>query len=270
MNRNSNTYTVVYATVMVVVVAALLAFTAISLAPRQDANVLTEKMGAILGSIGQAQNADNVADKDTYVKDEFAKYITRTFFVNAQGVQTDADKAQVLNSLSNLPVIFNLKEAMPVFEAKIDGDSVLYVVPVTGKGLWGPVWGYIAVNADCNTVYGVKFDHKSETPGLGAEISLPFFSKMFVGKKLFTNEGKFTSVTLTKGAGSSIGNEHAVDAITGGTLTSNGVRDMLKNCLGDYAPFFESVQQQAFKAASESISDTIQASVIVPATPSNI
>lgn len=265
MNKNSNTYTVVYATVMVVVVAALLAFTAISLAPRQDANVLTEKMGAILGSIGQAQNADKAPNKDAYIKDEFTKYIKRTFFVNAQGQQTDAEVSAVLNSLGNLPEIFANKEAMPVFEAKIGGDSTLYVVPVTGKGLWGPVWGYIALNADCNTVYGVKFDHKSETPGLGAEISLPFFSKMFIGKKLFDTNGKFTSVTLTKGVGTSNGNEHAVDAITGGTLTSNGVRDMLKNCLGDYAPFFESVHQQLVKPAVEPIADTIPAEVLTPA-----
>lgn len=244
MNKNSNTYIIAYATVLVVVVAAVLSYTAISLRPLQQANVLIEKKGAILASIGQGKEAATAPEgKDKYIDTQYDKYIKSSFFVNATGERTDVDAKTALDALGNLAEVFEKKEAMPVFEADIDG-KIIYVVPVTGKGLWGPVWGYLALNADCNTVEGAVFDHKGETPGLGAEISLPQFQNQFIGKQFFEN-GKFTSINLTKGSGSSTGNPYAVDAISGGTLTSNGVRDMLKNCLGDYVPFFEKMQNSA-------------------------
>lgn len=247
MNRNSNTYTIVYAVIMVVVVATVLTFAAVSLKPRQDANVLTEKMGAILGSVGEGKGAADAKDKDAYVKSEFEKVIIKSLLVNASGEAKEVPAAQALATLSNLSAIFAQKETMPVFEAKLSDGKIVYVVPVTGKGLWGPVWGYIALNADCDVIYGAQFDHKSETPGLGAEISLPAFCNQFVGKKLF-EAGKFSSINLTKGAGSSENNPHAVDAISGGTLTSNGVKAMLQDCLGDYVPFFEKVQREVASA----------------------
>lgn len=239
---------------MVVVVAAVLAFAAIKLQPMQSQNVTIEKMGAIVGSIGQGQNADQVADKQAYIRDEFKKYITHTFFVNAQGEQTDASPEEVLNSLGKLPEVFEAKTAMPVFQAQL-GDSTLYVVPMSGKGLWGPVWGYVALNSDCNTIYGAKFDHKGETPGLGAEISTPAFSDQFKGKKLFDND-KFMSVNLVKGVATT---PYEVDAISGGTLTSNGVKAMLQTCLGDYVPFFKKIQQ----TIDVPITDTVEMTPVV-------
>lgn len=242
MNKNSNTYIIAYATLLVVVVAAVLSYASISLKPRQEANVLIEKKGAILASIGQGLDAAKAPEgKDKYIDAEYAKYITAGFFVNAAGDRTDADSKAILDALGKLPEVFATKEAMPVFEAKSADGKTLYVVPLTGKGLWGPVWGYLALSADCNTVEGAVFDHKGETPGLGAEIALPAFQKQFIGKHLFDGT-KFESITLTKGVGSSEGNPYAVDAISGGTLTSNGVRDMLKNCLADYVPFFEKIR----------------------------
>lgn len=260
MNKNSNTYIIAYATVLVVVVAAVLSYASISLKPRQEANVLIEKKGAILASIGQGYDATKTAQsKDKYIDAEYDKYITASFFVNSKGDRTDADARVVLDALGNLPDVFAEKKAMPVFEAKSANGSVIYVIPVTGKGLWGPVWGYLAMNADCNTVEGAVFDHKGETPGLGAEIALPAFQNQFVGKQIFEN-GKFESINLTKGVGSSNGNPYAVDAVSGGTLTSNGVRDMLKNCLGDYVPFFEKMQKNA------AATDSFPATELVPAT----
>lgn len=242
MNKNSNTYIISYSVAMVVVVAAVLSFAAIKLKPAQQANVRVEKMGAILLTIGQGQGADTAPNKAKYIEEEYAKYITASFCVNAAGDKVEG--ADAFAALGNLKEVFSLKEAMPVFEAQLDNGLHLYIVPMTGVGLWGPVWGYMALNDDCNTVYGAVFDHKSETPGLGAEIALPNFSNQFVGKKLF-EDGKFESIQLTKGAGSSVDNPYAVDAISGGTLTSNGVSAMLKNCLGDYVPFFEKVQAAA-------------------------
>lgn len=242
MNKNSNTYIIIYSTILVVAVAAILSFAAISLAPMQKANVKIEKMGAILTSIGEGKGAAEAPNKDKYVEEQYAKYIVASFCVNAAGDQVEA--ADAFAALDNLPEVFKKKEAMPVFEAQLSNGLKLYVIPTRGAGLWGPVWAYIALNADCNTIYGASFDHKSETPGLGAEIALPAFGDKFAGKQLF-KDGVFQSIVLSKIQGSSAGNPYSVDGISGGTLTSNGVAAMLKKCLGDYVPFFKKIQQAA-------------------------
>lgn len=263
MNKQSNTYIVTYATVLVVVVAAVLSFAAIELQPRQEANAKIEKMGAILGAIGKGAT-DTTADKNRYIEQAFETYIPEAFFVDSLGnkLARTATKEEVLNSLGDLPAVFAARTAMPVFVASIptgEGDGSVkteYVVPMTGKGLWGPVWGYVALNADCNTVEGAVFDHKGETPGLGAEITTAAFREQFVGKQLF-KDGTFESIALLKGKGSSAGNPYAVDAISGGTLTSNGVQAMLKRCLGDYVPFFEKVR--AAETETAAVADTVAA-----------
>ena len=255
MNKQSNTYIVTYATVLVVVVAAVLSFAAIELQPRQEANAKIEKMGAILGAIGKGAT-DTTADKNRYIEQAFETYIPEAFFVDSLGTATEATPEEVLGALNNLPAVFAARTAMPVFVAaspagKAAAAGKQYVVPVTGKGLWGPVWGYVALNEDCNTIDGAVFDHKSETPGLGAEIATPAFQGQFVDKQIFDPAGDFVSISLLKGKGASAGNSHAVDAISGGTLTSNGVQKMLRVCLGDYVPFFEKVR--AHDAAAESL-----------------
>jgi Na+-transporting NADH:ubiquinone oxidoreductase subunit C len=112
-----------------------------------------------------------------------------------------------------------------------------------GKGLWGPIWGYIALKSDLNTIYGIMFDHKDETPGLGAEITKPWFREQFEGRKIFDDEGNFVSVAVVKG-GAEPNNPHQVDAITGATLTSKGVDRMLRTCLQDYVNFIKKYQSQ--------------------------
>lgn len=271
MNKQSNTYIVTYATVLVIVVAAVLSFAAIKLQPMQQANVKTEKMGAILGTIGEGEGAATAADKNKYIEEEFGKYITEAFFVDSTGGVTDAPTEKVLESLNNLPEVFAARTAMPVFVATVEKEGknrTEYVVPVTGKGLWGPVWGYIALNDDCNTIVGAVFDHKSETPGLGAEIASQPFEDQFIGKQIFNKEGRFVSIDLLKGKGSSAGNPYAVDAVSGGTLTSNGVKEMLWNCLGDYVPFFEKKQSNAAAEATPAtpVADTTAAAADSAAT----
>ncbi len=240
MNKNSNTYIITYATILVVVVAAVLAFAAISLKPLQQENIKIEKMGAILTSIGEGGEADAAPEgKDKYIETEYHKFIVEAFTVNAKGERVDGVDA--FKTLDNLEETFEKKEALPVFQAKLSDGQTLYVVPTNGKGLWGPVWGYVALKSDCDEIYGVVFDHKSETPGLGAEIANSEFESKFTGKRLF-KDGVFQSVSLLKNVGDS--NPYAVDAISGGTLTCNGVNDMIKNCLSDYVPFFQSVRAQ--------------------------
>ena len=143
------------------------------------------------------------------------------------------------DALGNLKAEFAKPEAerrLPVFVSRNDAGQVNYILPVYGTGLWGPIWGYLALQKNLDTIDGAVFGHKSETPGLGAEIATPAFQKQFVGKTLFGN-GSFVGINVTKGVGSSAGNSHAVDAISGGTITSRAVQSMIKDCIGDYEPF---------------------------------
>ena len=213
MNKESNVYIIIYSTVMVVVVAVLLAVAALSLKDRQDANILNEKKNAILASLS--------ATDQNY--DEFIN----AYAVNAEGEMIEG--VDVFAQLQDLKGSFE-QQIYPVFEAQ-DGRVVL---PITGSGLWGPIWGYIALESDMNTVSGIVLDHQGETPGLGAEIATAAHQAMYQGKQLFEGD-EFVSITLKKG-GASEGNTHEVDAITGGTKTSDGVSAMIKGSVENYLP----------------------------------
>lgn len=215
-DTNSNAYIILYSTVMVVVVAALLAVAALALQKRQYANELNEKKQSILLSL-------SAGDKNY---DEFI----RAEVLDAQG--QPSGEGDVFALLNDLPGAFAAGK-FPIFQAA-DGRVV---IPVTGSGLWGPIWGYVALEKDMNTVAGIIMAHKGETPGLGAEIATPKYQSKFVGKKIFDGD-KFVSVALRKGGARNP--EHEVDAISGGTKTSDGVTAMLYNSLGHYLPLIES------------------------------
>ncbi|MDE6623652.1 MAG: NADH:ubiquinone reductase (Na(+)-transporting) subunit C [Alistipes sp.] len=215
-NTNSNVYIVVYSTVMVVVVAAVLAVAALSLQSRQYANELNEKKQSILASL--------VAEDRNY--DEFIE----ARVLNAAGEQIEG--ADVFTLLNDLPAAF-ADGKFPLFEAA-DGRVV---IPVTGSGLWGPIWGYVALEKDMDTISGIIMAHKGETPGLGAEIATPKYQQKFIGKQLFEGD-EFVSVTLRKGGAKDPA--HEVDAISGGTKTSDGVTAMLRESLKNYLPLLES------------------------------
>ena len=135
----------------------------------------------------------------------------------------------------------------PLFIAEFEGNRS-YIIPLRGKGLWGPIWGYIALKEDLNTVIGATFGHKSETPGLGAEISTPIFQDQFPGLEIM--EGKqFVSIEVRKGDASGT---HQVDGISGGTITSVGVDAMLKDCLQGYQVFFDNEMRAAQMAFTSS------------------
>lgn len=223
MDKNSNTYTFIYASVMVILVAAALAFVNGALKEKQKKNVEVDKMSQILSSVGL---------HPAYAEAE-AKYnevITAAYIVNAQGEKVSEDaKAAFAAGQSELAV----------FEATIDG-SRKYIIPLYGAGLWGAIWGYISLNDDANTVYAVSFSHASETPGLGAEITTEKFQEPFAGKQIFKN-GKLLSLAVLK-AGTTPDERDHVDAISGGTRTSEGVEKMLKSCLTQYEAFFKNIQ----------------------------
>ena len=221
LNTNGNTYTIVYASVMVIIVAFLLAFVASALKPTQDANVVNDVKGQILTSLN-IESTDVAADFDKYVKDMLIK----------DGELVDYD-GEFQTSYSSELKAGNLH----LFVATLDDGSTKYVVPMVGRGLWGGLWGYVALDEDFQTVYGTYFSHESETAGLGARIAEREFQKSFIGKKLFADDPSTVVLTVTK-SGKAEGVTQ-VDGITGATLTSNGVADMVTTGLQQYADAFK-------------------------------
>lgn len=226
MNRQGNTYTFVYSVVLVVVVAALLAIVALGLQPTQDENIKNEKRQNILRSV-------NITSTPAEAEALFNKYITEQFIVNSKGERMEGNAF-------NIDVAKETKKtceqrSLPVFIAQTE-EGTKYILPMYGKGLWGPVWGYISLNEDKNTIYGTVFDHKGETPGLGAEITTPNFQSQFRGKLIFDND-QLVSILVKKG-GNATGS-HEVDAISGGTITSRGVEAMIKSYLTCYESFLK-------------------------------
>ncbi|WP_077155822.1 Na(+)-translocating NADH-quinone reductase subunit C [Bacteroides bouchesdurhonensis] len=221
MNTNSNSYTIIYASVMVVIVAFLLAFVSSSLRETQSKNVQLDTKKQILAAL----NIKNVEDAD----EEYKKYVKGDMLMNVDGTLTE----NTGDFVTNYEKEAKENQRLHVFVCEVDGQTK-YVVPVYGAGLWGAIWGYVALNEDKDTVYGTYFSHASETPGLGAEIATDWFQKAFEGKK--TIENGTVALGVTKN-GKVEKPEYQVDGISGGTITSVGVDAMLKACLNSYLSF---------------------------------
>jgi Na+-transporting NADH:ubiquinone oxidoreductase subunit C len=209
---------------MVVAVATLLSLAATLLQPAQEKNLEIEKKKSMLESINIPADRNNAEEL-------YTKYIKESFVLNSKGEPVEGVDAfnVVMNVEQKKPLE---QQYLPVFSATPDNGEKVIILPVEGKGLWGPIYGYVSLKSDMNTIYGVTFDHKGETPGLGAEINTPEFEGMFTGKKLFEDE-KFVSVMVLKG-GAKKDDPHGVDAISGGTITSKGLEKMLLDCIVKY------------------------------------
>ncbi|HUI33239.1 MAG: NADH:ubiquinone reductase (Na(+)-transporting) subunit C [Dysgonamonadaceae bacterium] len=231
MKTEKNTYTIIYASIMVLLVALGLSFTHQALSEKQKKNVEIDKMQQILRSLkidaptDKAQTIYNDLISDAYLIDIESGTKKET----SSGTQP-TDSAFVVNVTN--------REGFPIYEAEIDGDKK-YILPMNGKGLWGPIWGYLAIDSNGSTVYGVDFGHDSETPGLGAEITTENFRDQFEGKELF-KDGEFKSIAVVK-KGKSVSNRDYVDGISGGTITSKGVDAMLYDSVGDYENFLKNL-----------------------------
>lgn len=233
MNKQSNTYTIIYIIVMVVVVGTALAFTSISLKDRQQANADADKMRQILSSVNVETTADDVAAV-------YGELITGSFVVDSEGNKVaDAPDAFSINVAAQSKLAQS-ERLLPVYECTLADGSVKYVLSMYGAGLWGPIWGYVSVDADGSTVYGAYFAHQGETPGLGAEIEKPAFSNQFKGKHLIF-DGSFAPIAVVKAGMAAPEGADYVDGISGGTITSKGVGAMIDNCLAPYGPFLLSL-----------------------------
>ncbi len=234
MNTNGNTYTIVYSTIIVVLVAAILAFASSALKPMQDANIKAETISQMLDAAGiQAKDTPTTNEQ---ILDKYAETVTEAFVIDLDGkkikdLSIDRKNLELQDDLKAQNTnIKNGKDALlPVYEFN-NGTTV---IPVYGAGLWGPVWGYVAFKEDLKTIAGAYFDHASETPGLGAKIKDdPSFRALFQGKTAdFQAEPAFA---IVKGA--SAANE--VDAITGATMTSKGLSAAIGTWFKAYVAYF--------------------------------
>lgn len=229
MNVNSNGYTYGFATILVVLVAVILASLAMGLKPFQQANVTKEKKQNILQSIGLDVDRDQA-------EAQFPDFITGQYVIQNGKVVSEDGAAAFNIDMAKAIKIASTEREVPLYVAEKDGGK-FYIIPLRGKGLWGPVWGFISLEADGKTVYGATFGHKGETPGLGAEITTEAFTSQFKGKSL--DDADFTIYVVKKGKGMAPNSD--VDGISGGTITSDGVNDMIQDCLNAYKPYLETI-----------------------------
>lgn len=231
INKQSNVYTIVYITVMVILVGAVLAFTAMALKDRQNDNARADKMSQILSSV-------HITSDRAAVIDDFGKYITRQIVVNNKGEEMQGPVAFDINVAEEAKKPQD-QRLLPVYVCDLGENGTKYILPLAGMGLWGPIWGYVAFDSDCSTIYGAFFDHQGETPGLGAEITKPAFTDQFEGKHLF-KDGNFYPIEVVKhGQVPQNSAVDYVDGISGGTITSKGVSAMFGNCLAPYKAWLE-------------------------------
>ena len=234
MDKESNAYTIGYALVMTVVVAVSLAFVATSLQPRQYANQQLSTKVDILKAVGVV---DVAKDEAASIYDQRIAGLVLGFDMNPllDSVKAvDIDLAKESKKSAE-------EQRYPIFVYQVEG-STRYILPLYGNGLWDKIWGYVAIEEDFNTIAGISLDHKAETPGLGAEIkdNPRQYNDPFVGKKLFDDGGEYVSIAMKKGK---LDNpEHQIDAITGATITSDGVSDMLYEDVQAYLPYFETLK----------------------------
>ena len=230
INKNSNLYIITYTVVMVVIVGALLAFLATSLKDKQAANVLNEQKVSIMKAFGEADASfDEVVTMGRLTAGEFVAV-------------EEADVKSVFELLGDRKALSEAQDNLPIFKMEKEGTTK-FVLPIVGKGLWGDIWGYVALQQteDNVIITGIVMDHAGETPGLGAEIATAKVQQMFEGKALYDAEGAF-AVRMQKGGAQ---NEYQVDAITGGTKTCDGVNAMLETSISKYESFLRGAEVEA-------------------------
>lgn len=228
---NSNSYTFIFAIIMVVVVGVVLAFAATSLQPLQYKNMRQEKMQNILATVGvQTDRAGAQAKFEENIKEQI---VLNNQGEVLEGVNAfDVDLAKELKKPDE-------EQKFPLYIADVEGKTY-YIIPLRGAGLWNAIFGYIALKDDVNTVKGAVFDHLGETPGLGAEITQEWFRHRFDDEKIFDDNGNLVGVSVVKGNSSASKDDNKVDAISGATITGDGVSNMISERLRHYLPYFKS------------------------------
>ena len=232
---HTNRYTFIYAAILSALTAIVLAFTAEGLKSYQDANIALDTKTNILRSV-----RETATDRATIEK-KYAETITE-MVLDGEGNILKNIQANSVNLKDEIAKPAT-KRQLPLYIFSHTDGKKYYIIPMRGVGLWGPIWGYISISDDFDTVYGATFDHKSETPGLGAEISEKPFQAQFEGKKIMSGDNFISVSVLKPNQKTNYGNEHRVDGISGGTITSSGTDNMLKNCIEPYLVYFKKLEK---------------------------
>ena len=239
MSRDSNLYTFLFVGIMIVGIASILAYTSQTLKPMQDENVKNEKMQNILSTVGI-----NVSREEA--EKSYKKYI-----VEELALKIDGSINENINPFSDLNLAKELKkdyedQHFPLYVAEINSEKY-YIIELRGTGLWDAIWGYISLKSDFNTVNGVSFDHKGETAGLGAEITKEWFKESFKDEKIFNSNGELVGIKVLKGNNDPNNidkDDHEVDAISGSTITGDGVTDMIYERVNNYLPYLSLINDK--------------------------
>lgn len=236
MNKQSNTYTIIYIVVLVAVVGAALALTSMALKDRQTDNANADKMRQILASV-------KITPAEGEIISDFSRYIVDQPVYNSLGERV-ADDAFSVSVSDQSKIADPAERLLPLYVCELKPGDRKYIIPVYGAGLWGPIWGYLAIDSDGSTVYGAYFDHQGETPGLGAEIAKPQFCDQFNSSLHLFKDGEFLPVEVVKKGQKPLDNADYVDGISGGTITSKGVSAMIANCLAPYRTILLTLQDK--------------------------
>lgn len=245
-NTEKNSYTVIFAIVMVGVVGTILASMASGLKPKIDENQRFEKQQNILYAMGVNDNegAGDVAFvPKTEVEGEFSKYITKQLLVDSSGNEAVDNEAYLIDVKKQIAALKSGQDVgLPVFIGEKEGKT-FYILPMYGKGLWDAIWGFISLD-ETMVVQGVYFDHKGETPGLGANIKLRYFMDDFTGESVLDGDN-YKGIGVVKGNNDPLNqdkDDNEVDALAGATITGNGVTAMIKESLSLYKPYLEKIR----------------------------
>ena len=231
IDKNSNSYTFGFAVLMVFVVGSLLAIASQGLKARQEKNATDKKMMNILSAINIDATRENAQEM-------YNKYVIDSKIISGKDLNAEAFNVDIKKEFRDKNISVSDRN-YPLYICEKDGDKY-YIIPVVGTGLWGPIWGFVALESDFKTIYGANFDHKSETPGLGAEIKYASYSDQYTGETISDTTGSFQPIIVVKdGSGSGINSK--VDGITGGTITSKGVEEMTTRTLEVYVNYFKSL-----------------------------
>jgi len=231
IDKNSNSYTFGFAVLMVFVVGSLLALASQGLKSRQEKNATDKKMMSILSAINIDATRENAQEL-------YNKYVIDSKIISGKDLSADAFDVDIKKEFRDKNIRVSDRN-YPLYVCEKDGEK-FYIIPVVGTGLWGPIWGFVALESDFKTIYGATFDHKSETPGLGAEIKYASYSDQYTGETISDTTGSFQPIIVVKdGSGSGLNSK--VDGITGGTITSKGVEEMTTRTLEVYANYFKSL-----------------------------
>ena len=238
MNRDSNKHTYLFAAIMVITIAFVLSFTSESLKELKADNIKKEKMQNVLSAVGINVSRDESEEL-------YTQYIIEELSLTNNGDIDNAVSAFNINLALEIKKDINTQR-FPLYVANVDNNKY-YIIPLRGNGLWNAIWGYMALKEDINTIKGVSFGHKAETAGLGAEITQDWFTNSFVDEKILNDNGDFVGVYVTKTNNdpeNTDKNDNEVDAISGATITGDGVSDMIKERLGKYLPYFNNITNE--------------------------